>query len=254
MAITTTGLAIQRVPFSETSQVVTFLTRDLGRVVSMVKGAFRAKNNFQGNIDLMELSRLTFTQPRGGSMLLLRQRVLLERFPSVHADLGVFACASLMSELLRLGIQEGQRTPGVYSLTVEVLEALEAGRLEPVRAAFLFQGVYLKKLGFEPVLNHCVECRSKPGPGSLLAVFPRQGGIICRNCRVSERDSLRISWETSRIIVDCVDGRLESIAALDLAEPIVRELWAFFELFLQYYLEIRINSFSFIKQLNYYGD
>ncbi|MFH2000796.1 MAG: recombination protein O N-terminal domain-containing protein, partial [Planctomycetota bacterium] len=81
MGVSTTGLTLQRVPFSETSQVTTFLTHDLGRVVSMVKGAFRTKNNFQGNMDLMELSRLTFSKPKGGSMLLLRHRVLLNRYP-----------------------------------------------------------------------------------------------------------------------------------------------------------------------------
>ncbi|RJR31260.1 MAG: hypothetical protein C4574_01355, partial [Candidatus Latescibacterota bacterium] len=58
-AQSTLGIAIQRVPFSESSQVVHFLTRDNGRLVCMARGVFRPKSGLHGGIDLLTLNRIT---------------------------------------------------------------------------------------------------------------------------------------------------------------------------------------------------
>ncbi|MFH1998102.1 MAG: DNA repair protein RecO, partial [Planctomycetota bacterium] len=158
---------------------------------------------------------------------------------------------SLINELLRLGIQEGQRIPGLFSFTLHVLDALESARIQAQNAAFLFQGAFLKLIGFSPLLDSCVECHARPGPGSLLVVFPKQGGILCKNCRSSEAAGLRISWETSRILVQCITRDIEGLSRLQVDAHTARQLWSFYELFLQYYLELRINSFAFIKQLDF---
>ncbi|MHC4941907.1 MAG: DNA repair protein RecO [Planctomycetota bacterium] len=246
---TTLGVPIQRSPFSETSQIVHFLTQDWGRIVCMVKGAFRPKNNFRGNIDLLELNRISITRSRGSSIALLRSRKLLERYGVLHQHIGAFAHASLAAELIRHGVQERQKIPGLFELTLGVLSALEQGEVPPILLSFLFQGVYLSMLGFEPVLDHCVECRAEPAPGSLLAVFPKRGGVVCRHCRENDGEELRLSWDASRIIVHSIARDLPWLLQLKLDPRLTGEIWAFYTLFTQYYLEKRVNAYAFIKQI-----
>jgi DNA repair protein RecO (recombination protein O) len=246
----TTGISMARSPFSETSQVVHFLTRDHGRVVCMVKGAFRVKNNFQGNLDLLGLSRITFSRTKGSAMALLRQRTLLESYTGIRHDLRRFAGASLMIELMKRSVQEGQRIPGLFSLTLNVLHAMETGQAEAEPLLFFYQGALLRMLGFAPVLDRCTECGARPSEGRLLAVFPGYGGIVCRNCRNGEGEGFHLSWNAARLIALCTQGELKSVLAIALDAKTALEAWTFYELFFQYHLERRINAYAFLRHID----
>ena len=250
MAKTTTlGISIQRSPFSETSQIVHFLTRDLGRVVCMAKGAFRAKNNFEGGIDLMELSRITVTRRRDGPVALLNQRKLLKHYPRLRGTMEGFASAALLSELLRWSVQECQRIPGLFDLTAATLDALEEGEAGRPAVLFVFQGALLKMLGYTPILDRCVECNKRPEPGNILTAYPGRGGVVCRRCHGLEKDRVSISWAASRLILECTAARPAPDAADPLPDKLIKEVWSFFELFFQYFLEKRIYSFALVKDL-----
>ena len=248
-ASTTLGVSIQRTPFSETSQIVHFLTRDFGRVTCIAKGAFREKNSFEGNIDLMVMSRIGFARRKGRSMALLRSRELLNHYPGLHDDLRAFSLAALMGELMRSGVQEGQVIPGLFSLLARSLDALDEGRPSGDFVALAFQGALLKMLGYEPELDRCVECRARPATNSLLCAYPSHGGIVCRNCPKASHEGYTLSWNASRFIKGWGNTDPLSMDPSGLSPKISRELWAFFEGFFQYFLEKRINAYAFIKGL-----
>ena len=244
---TTLGISIQRTPFSETSQIVHFLTKDWGRIVCIAKGAFRDKNSYQGNIDLLSLNRITVSKRKGGSMALLSQRNLMNHFPGIRSNMKRFACAALMGELLRKGIQEGQKIPGVFQLALSVLDALDRGEVSADLILISLQAALLKMLGYEPVLDRCVECQSIPAPGNILTAFPGRGGVICQRCRDGETARITLSYETSRLIIESSYGRVPRPPQSPVSAGILREAWDFFELFFQYFLEKRINSYAFIR-------
>lgn len=239
-----------RSPFSETSQVVHFFTRDHGRLVCMVKGAFRPKNNFQGNLDLLGLSRISFARRKGSAMALLRQRTLLESYTGIKRELRTFAAASLMIELLKRSVQEGQRIPGLFSLTLNVLGALERREAETEPLLFFYQGALLRLLGFAPVLDRCVECGARPPAGRVLAVFPKRGGVVCSQCRNGEGEGYHLSWNASRLIALCTHGELKSVLAISPDGRSTLEAWTFYELFFQYQLERRINAYTFLRHID----
>jgi DNA repair protein RecO (recombination protein O) len=247
---TTTGISIQRTPYSESSEVVDFLTRDFGRITCMVKGAFRQKNNYQGNIDLMVLSRLTLARKRGRSMALLRQRRLVEHYPGARRKLESFGLVALMAELLRRGIQEDQIIPGLFDLTVNTLDALEEGAVPSPWALFVFQGTFLKKLGYEPVLDRCANCHTQPPQGSALTFYPGLGGVVCRQCNNNGMEGFPLSWRASRVIMASMIHSPLEYPFPSLPEMLAQEVWLFFKHFFQYFLEKRINAYAFIHYLD----
>ena len=153
-ALETLGLSIQRFRFSETSQIVHFLTKDWGRIVCLVKGAYRPKNNFKGNIDLMELSRITFIRQKGSAIYLLRARKLMGNYPTLHQKIDAFAQSCLVTELLRHGVQEHQKIPGLFELVLVLLDSLESGKLPHQQVSFFFQGMFLRLLGYALNLDY----------------------------------------------------------------------------------------------------
>lgn len=248
-ALETLGLSIQRFRFSETSQIVHFLTKDWGRIVCLVKGAYRPKNNFKGNIDLMELSRITFIRQKGSAIYLLRARKLMGNYPTLHKKIDAFAQSCLVTELLRHGVQEHQKIPGLFELVLALLDSLEAGKLPHQQVSFFFQGMFLRMLGYAPVLDRCVECRTRPAPGRRLYVFPKRGGVVCSQCRQSDGKGLQVSWAAAQLIMNCISGDLESLASAEIEPAQAAETWAFYALFLQYFLEKEVKAYAFLKDL-----
>lgn len=62
MIIKTTGLVLRLDPFSKTSQVITWLTPDHGRTVTLAKGAKRVKSNLVGQYDCFYTCELLFIE------------------------------------------------------------------------------------------------------------------------------------------------------------------------------------------------
>lgn len=251
---TTEAICILKAPFGETSQVVHWITRDLGRIACLAKGAFRDKNRFEGNEDLLTLSRITVFVRPGQGLGLLRERQLIDHYPGLRSDLGSLGAGFLLLDALRRTVQEGQKIDGLFDLLREVLSRFSHCDGAADIILFTFLGRFLRMIGFEPVLSRCTACDRDAAGARLLYIDPGQGGVVCRNCRSDMQKGIVISGLTARSILAA--GRAERVAgaaervAEDQGQPpreLVRELWAFYEFFLTYILERKLRSFDFAK-------
>src|SRR6185503_3997871 len=69
----TVGLILRTRPLTETSLIVQWLTRDLGRISTVAKGARRTKSPFHGKLDLFYLADLSFQRSRRSELHALRE-------------------------------------------------------------------------------------------------------------------------------------------------------------------------------------
>src|ERR1043165_4338396 len=60
------ALVIRQTDFSETSKVVTFFTREHGKISVIAKGARRLKGPFEAAIDLLTVCRIVFIRKSSG--------------------------------------------------------------------------------------------------------------------------------------------------------------------------------------------
>jgi DNA repair protein RecO (recombination protein O) len=243
----TEAICISRAPFGETSQVVHWLTRDLGREACLIRGAYRAKNRYHGNEDLLNLSRVTLSTRKGGALALLQERKLLETFPGLRQRLDRFAAGALVVEIVRWSTPVGQKAPELFNLVKDTLYALDRCGRERDIILFTFLGGMLKMTGFEPVLTSCTACSRVPAQGARLYVSPRHGGIVCRNCRSDMKQGVTISAEAARLILAAPQVSPTAIVGFELSESMSTELWAFFELFLTYFLEKELKALAFAR-------
>ena len=54
------AICIRAVDYSETSQIVTFFTRDTGKISAIAKGSKRPKSTFDGPIEILSHGRIVF--------------------------------------------------------------------------------------------------------------------------------------------------------------------------------------------------
>ena len=74
------ALVLRVVEFSETSSIVTLLTREFGKVRGLAKGARRPKGPFESALDLLSLCRIVFLRKSSDALDLLTEAKLEWRF------------------------------------------------------------------------------------------------------------------------------------------------------------------------------
>ena len=230
--VTTEALALRRTPFRETSQIAEFLTRDRGRVGLILKGVMRPKSRKGGGVDLLDHCRVTFTARRGSrSMPPLVERQVLSHHPGMRRREDLMRAGLYMLELLRALVPEGQRSPGLFGLSVAFLGALDTEPPpEQVPAmTFALEGGLLRMTGFELVLDRCVSCHRRPEGNMALRCDPQRGGIVCSACRDGEGSFVPLASASARLIQGLAGADPRRLDHLTLPESTVNDIRRFYD-------------------------
>jgi DNA repair protein RecO (recombination protein O) len=141
------GIVLRRLPVTESSLVVTWLTREHGKVKTLAKGARRAKSPFQGKLDLFYEDELVWLRSRRSELHLLHDCFLVTPHAGVRGSVGQLAAASYVAELVELAVGAEDAQPSIYRLVGETLVQC-AERAEAVRLLW-FELQLLRLSGWE---------------------------------------------------------------------------------------------------------
>ncbi len=200
MSTTDTAICIRATDYSETSQVLTFLTRGVGVVRLLAKGSKRPKSKSGGAIDLLAEGRCVFTTGRGQSLGILMEfaetvsrAVLRERLDRLNSAL-------FMLELCGAVVAEGDPHPEVFDLLHNALgrlgqpdaspQAVRRGSPQAVLA--YFQWRLIRHVGLLGELNACVSCGGKVGTRDVY-FSSSLGGLLCRDCESAATEKYRVT-------------------------------------------------------------
>lgn len=200
----TEAIVLRVVDFSETSAIVTLMTRDFGKMTAIAKGARRRKSPFEAALDVLAVCRIVFLRKPQGTMELLTEAKLERRFRNSARRLDSLYGAMYVAELLRLLTDEGDPHPGAYDLAREALEQLDtAGEAE--RILIPFEINLLRELGHVPSLNQCAGCGVPRTASGAVPFGLDAGGVLCQKCRPGQRNVIRISaaaWQTLERLIN----------------------------------------------------
>ncbi|MEM9826769.1 MAG: DNA repair protein RecO [Planctomycetota bacterium] len=216
----TLAVIVRLVPFSETSFVVTLLTRDFGRLSAIAKGARRPKGPFEGSLDLLAVCRVVVIRKTSDRLDLLTEAKLHRRFRAAEKSLPRLYAGYAVAELLRILIDDDEPHTEVYDLTIATLQQIDSDG--PVQATLLcFQAQLLRLLGHQPSLDRCAECgevfseHTSAGPAAgnqaiarVSSVMPFSlvsGGLVCSQCRSSSQQNVGLPHATVEILRNLFD-------------------------------------------------
>ncbi len=191
----TTAIVLRAVEFSETSLIVTLLTRELGRVSALAKGARRPKGPFEGALDLLAVCRVVLIRKSGDTLDLLTEAKLHRRFRAADRSLERLYGGYHVVEMLRLLTDEHEFHPEIYDLTIRTLEQLD-GDGEVASTLAYYDAQLLRELGHAPGLDRCTSCGGDMENFARVPFALGTGGIVCANCKTKQRQIILLRRET----------------------------------------------------------
>ncbi|MBT7701821.1 MAG: DNA repair protein RecO [Verrucomicrobia bacterium] len=207
MIAKTDAVVLRVAPFSRTSHVVTWLTREYGRISTVVKGAVRPKSAFLGQYDLFYSCELLFYERERNGLHVAKECSPLKLRPGLRREWRAYACAAYICDLVYQSSLAGERhLDGVFELLTEVLDWLASGAAEargisadrdarsrgrgapvgPGRGELgvvlhWFELRLLQVLGYAPHVERCVGCGVALGQ-RRSGFDAAHGGAFCLDC------------------------------------------------------------------------
>lgn len=189
----TESIVIRQADFSESSRVVTFFSREFGKVALLAKGAKRLNGPFDAALDLLSTCRIVFLRKSSGALGLLTQAKLSARFTPVRSNLNSLYGAYYVADLLCGLTEEFDPDPQVFDLTERTLRELSDIDADPGSVIVQFEVGLLCRAGLFPDLAACSVCGESAESNARFAHWVTQGGLLCANCRKAEYAGKTIS-------------------------------------------------------------
>jgi DNA repair protein RecO (recombination protein O) len=187
-----TAIIIRGTDFSETSKVVTLWTKEFGKVRALAKGGRRLKSNFDVALDLLTVCGIVFIRKSSGTLDLLTEARVEERFPQLRGDLAALYGAYYVAEMLGDWTQDYDPHPTLFDEAIATLRNLGQTGVPAGPCVAHFELVLLRELGYGPALNFCADCGEEL-TGQNLAFSAAGGGVLCLRCQPKQRERRPLS-------------------------------------------------------------
>lgn len=183
MLVTTPAVVLHAFDYSETSRIVRLATREAGVQSALARGAKRSRSRFGSAFGLFAEGVAELHLKEGRDLQTLGAFDVTRVRPELGMDLGRFAGASAVAELvLRFGAENEAGEP-LYDALVAALDAIAAAEPAQATEAALGGAWHLvAQLGFAPSVTACGACHSPVSADADLPFSVAAGGVLCAEC------------------------------------------------------------------------
>jgi DNA repair protein RecO (recombination protein O) len=183
-------------PVHEADLIVSFFTRDYGRVRGVAKSALKSRKRFGGSMEPMTVARAWFAERPRQELVRLDQLEILRSPLSAPVDPVRLTVLSFFAELLDEALPDHDPHETVFRLLLAVLDLTTVE--QPWMPLTYFQLWMTRLMGLLPDLVHCTACGEAFVAGE--ASFNTLGdGLFCpihRNGNASELSA--DSWQLAQ--------------------------------------------------------
>jgi DNA repair protein RecO (recombination protein O) len=238
-----TALVLRTVDYSETSRIATLWTREVGKVRVLAKGGRRLRSSFESALDLLTLASIVFIRKPSGSLDLLLEARVLERFPRLRTDLKALYAAYYVAELLGDWTHDYDPHPHLFDEAVDALRTFGSGEVATGLRLLRFETVLLQELGYAPSVEACASCRQPLPVAESLSFSAAAGGMVCGHCSRERRGLVNVSrsaWQALKALQDPGDLWKQTGQAEQ------KELRGLFNLYVSYLLGRRPRTLAYL--------
>jgi DNA repair protein RecO (recombination protein O) len=240
----------------ESDKIVTFLTRDWGKLTGIAKGAKRSQRRFVNVLEPFTHVQLRFRPIRADELAFIFGCDMLRSFRAPSRDLQRYGFASYLTELIDVMVAGRESGPELFELLLQGLIVLEEHAELPSLFLSAFELLLLVHTGYAPNIEGCQRCglpiataHNGTATTNMLVLFsPSLGGLLCARCRDTGGATVRLSHETLQILENPQIAQPETFLLAQALPQTCRELRAIVTGLLTRHLTRPLKSRTFLEQ------
>ena len=222
----------------EADRLVSFFSRNQGRMRGVARGARRTKSKFGSTLERLSYVRIWYFEKETLDLVRISQCELIESFMDVFGDYESGVALSMMCEISEIVLPEREALDAPFRLMLVTARQIKETRKPEVPLAYFC--LWTAKLaGWLPRMDVCVNCgRSLTGGPGYLA--PLAEGVTCAQCRVGS--GRQVPWALLLLGRDMQGEKLEQLMARNVPALAVRELTGILLDWIEFHAEKRLVS------------
>jgi len=191
--LTSEAVVLRTWPVHEADLVVSFFTRDYGRMRGVAKSALKSRKRFGGALEPMTVARAFFVERPRQELVRLDQLEIVRSPLSVPVDQVRMTVLSFFAELLEEALPDHDPQETVFRLVLSVLEQTTVE--QPWMPLTYFQLWMTRLMGLLPDIAHCTACGEALAAGAT-SFNSHADGLFCDEHRSGNASELSAdSWQ-----------------------------------------------------------
>ena len=195
-------------PLGEGDRLVSFLSREDGRVRGVARGARKPKSHFGASLEPLSHIRISFYERETRDLVRISQCELIDAFVDAQRSYNGAVAFAFLAEISEAILPEREPSDPVFRLLLATCRAIQETGLISLPISY-FTIWMLRLGGWLPSFERCAGCRGDLSGGEVW-VAGDGSGIFCRECRPA--GARAISNESVAIARTMLRESLENLA------------------------------------------
>ena len=179
--LTSEAVVLRTWPVHEADLIVSFFTRDYGKLRGVAKSALKSRKRFGGALEPMTIARAWFVEQPRQELVRLDQFEIIRSPLSAPIDQARLTVLSFFAEVLEEALPEHDPQETVFRLLASVLEhttAVQSETEQPWMPLTYFSLWMTRLMGLLPDIAHCTICGEALHPGQVFFSH-HADGLFC---------------------------------------------------------------------------
>ena len=209
MTLHTSGIILQIENYRESDKLLTFYSKDLGKIIILARGARKIKSKLVGLCQPFTLLHLVIAP--GKNFYHLIDGRAREIFSGISQDFAKINTANFLLGMVDRLVKREKKDKKIFALVVKTLKVLDSSEEKTKILACAFILKLLSFLGYQPEIRACLVCGKRVFEEAVFD-FER-GGLVCQRCRRHSQSEVKVSLETLSLLQDLLHKKYAFLEA-----------------------------------------
>jgi DNA repair protein RecO (recombination protein O) len=211
------AIVLQRYPLGESDRLVSFLSRNMGRVRGVAAGSRKTKSRFGSTLEKLSHIRIWYFERESRDLVRINQCEIIESFLDVYRDYPASIAFSLFTEITEAVLPEREASDANFRLLLLAAQTIK--RTAKTELPLAYFALWTVKLGgWLPALDRCAFCGKALGADASAYIGSSGSAVACAKCR---KPGMRTLTAAALAAARRMLGeRLDRLVQDDAADPI----------------------------------
>jgi DNA repair protein RecO (recombination protein O) len=245
-----TAIVLKVSDLGESDKIVTFYSKQAGKLAGIAKGAKRSKKRFSNKLEIFSLLDVLYVDQGRSDLVRIAEAELLTPFMSLRENYDRYVSAALACELIYYWSRDYDADENIFTLLLWALQSIDKGCRPLLMVQIFFQVKLYTLLGYRLHLSGCIKCENAEQSGMPYMFHPGRHGLLCKNCSPSllSREMIPLSLNTIKLLQNAQDLPMEKLDRLRFSDASILEALKLFKVYGQYLLQREIAAWVFLEK------